>query len=64
MAVLGMVAALVAAAAVWRQSLRSRQGAGFGPGCLLAAGVVLLLLVGVWVVAVTLGGSHLGLDVP
>ncbi|MFD8418645.1 hypothetical protein [Streptomyces sp. NPDC059466] len=64
MGVLGVVAALVAATAVWRRSHRSDGGLGPGLGCLLAGGVVLTLLVCTWAVVITLGGAHLGLDVP
>ncbi|WP_433890390.1 hypothetical protein [Streptomyces sp. CA-111067] len=64
MAVLGMVAGLVAAAAVWRQSVRSGQRLGAGMGCLLLGGVVFTLLVGGWVVLVVLSGSDLGLTTP
>jgi hypothetical protein len=59
-----MVAGPVAAAAVWRQSVRSGQRLGAGTGWLLLGGVLVTLLVGGWGVLVVLSGSDLGLTTP
>lgn len=61
MDVLGPAVALVAAAAVWRQSRRSEQGLGRALGCLLAGGVILALLACVWALAAVHTGWNLGL---
>jgi hypothetical protein len=64
MGVVGAVAALVCAGAVWRRSRRSGRGLGPGLGCLPAGGVALVLVVAVWAAVVVLGHSDLGLVTP